>query len=98
MSIQLELIRYLNTVRKDANDKHRIDNLKADMVVYKKVRVDENQVLSRKIAGFIYQLFQEMPEIAHADPLRKKLYPLYEYCENLPKVKKPTKKPRHSNG
>jgi hypothetical protein len=94
MSIQLELIRYLNAVRKDASNKRRIDNLKADMVVYKKVRMDENQVLSRKIAGFINHLFQEMPEIPQADPLRKKLYPLYEYCENLPKVKKPTKKMR----
>ena len=93
MSLQAEIISYFNAIRRDAKDPRRIDKLKDLVASYENIALDETRAYSKRVAGLIDLLFREMPELEQADPHYKKLSPLCDYCENLPKAKK---SPKHN--
>ncbi len=91
MNLRAKVFSYLNVIRRDVKTPERIDAVKMRL---KTKKFEETQVYSAKVATLINLLFYYMPEIKKADPHYRKLYPLCQYCENLPKAKKAPKSPR----
>jgi hypothetical protein len=94
MSLHNEVINYFNRIRNDAQDPQRIDKLKALVESYQSTPLEETRQLSKKMSRAINLLFKLMPEVDKADADREKVYPLCDYCENLPKSIKTLKSTR----
>jgi hypothetical protein len=92
MSLQDEVINYLNSIRSDTKKTQRIDKYVKLVESHKNMQLVETRDYSKRIGGLVKLLFTEMPELEHADPHLQKVYPLYSYCENLPKVRKTPKR------
>jgi hypothetical protein len=87
MNLRSKVLDYFDIIRNDANDPQRIDRISA---LLKTKKFEDTQAYSTKMARIINALFQSMPELKNYE----KLYPLYCYCAELPKVSKVKKIPK----